>query len=45
MEGSQDEVGEGIIPRTFKQIFEKIKQAPENEEYMVRVSMLEIYKE
>ena len=44
MEGGSNEE-EGIIPRTFKQIFERIKQAPENEEYLVRVSMLEIYKE
>ncbi len=35
----------GIIPRTFNQIFERISEANESEEYMIRVSMLEIYNE
>lgn len=45
MEGSSSEEDMGIIPWTFKQIFEKIENSSENEEYMVRVSMLEIYNE
>ena len=35
----------GIIPRTFNQIFDKINNAGENQEYLVRASMLELYNE
>lgn len=35
----------GIIPRTFKEIFERISSASENQEYLVRASMLELYNE
>ena len=45
MEGNSLENDMGIIPRTFNQIFEKIEQASDTEEYMIRVSMLEIYNE
>lgn len=45
MEGSSAESEMGIIPRTFNQIFERIENASESEEYMIRVSMLEIYNE
>ncbi len=45
MEGIGDQDTMGIIPRTFRQIFEKIKEAKEDEEYLVRVSMIEIYNE
>lgn len=45
MEGNNCENDMGIIPRTFNQIFERISEANESEEYMIRVSMLEIYNE
>ena len=36
---------EGIIPRMIKHIYETIKASSENIEYIVKVSMFEIYKE
>ena len=35
----------GVIPRSFKQIFETIKNAGEGVQYLVRASMIEIYNE
>lgn len=35
----------GLIPRSFNQIFEVIDSAGENQDYLVRVSMLELYNE
>ena len=44
MEGNvNDNDLKGIMPRTFEYIFEKVKQAPKNVEYLVRCSFLEIY--
>ena len=44
MEGSLGDMV-GVIPRTFKQIFETIRNGDEGMEYLVRVSMLELYNE
>ena len=35
----------GVIPRSFKQIFETIRSAEKGVEYLVQVSMLELYNE
>jgi hypothetical protein len=35
----------GVIPRTFRQIFDTIRNAGEGMEYLVRVSMIELYNE
>jgi len=44
MEGSSSAEGKGIIPRTIDCIFESIKSCS-NQEFLVRVSMVEIYNE
>ena len=36
---------EGVIPRSFHHIFDRISNAPEDERYLVRASYLEIYQE
>jgi len=36
---------EGIIPRMIKYIYEMIRNSSEDIEYIVKVSMFEIYKE
>ena len=35
----------GLVPRIVKAIFEFINDSPENIEFMVKISMLEIYME
>ena len=40
-----DEVNRGIIPRMVEGIFSKIESAPEDIEFTVKVSMIEIYNE
>lgn len=40
-----DEVNRGIIPRMVEGIFNKIETAPEDIEFTVKVSMIEIYNE
>lgn len=35
----------GVIPRSFQQIFETIRGAGAGVEYLVRVSMIELYNE
>ena len=35
----------GVIPRSFRHIFDRIATAPEDERYLVRASYLEIYQE
>lgn len=40
-----DEVNKGIIPRMVEGIFEKIEGAPEDIEFTVKVSFIEIYME
>jgi kinesin family protein 5 len=35
----------GIIPRVMESIFEMIVQASEDNEYQIKVSMVEIYNE
>ena len=44
MEGEKGDLA-GIIPRTFKSIIDRVKSASESEEYLIRISMLELYKE
>jgi hypothetical protein len=43
MEGTGGDIG--IIPRSFKKIFELIKMKSKNTNYLIRVSYLEIYNE
>lgn len=47
MEGSIDGAVEmhGIIPRTFKEIFNCIEESEYSRQYLVRASYLEIYNE
>ena len=46
MEGVKDDPElEGVIPRSFRHIFDRISSAPEDERYLVRSSYLEIYQE
>ena len=46
MEGIRgDPEMEGVIPRSFRHIFDRISAAPEDERYLVRASYLEIYQE
>ena len=46
MEGvKNDPELEGVIPRSFRHIFNRISNAPEDERYLVRASYLEIYQE
>lgn len=45
MEGGQSEEEQGIIPRTFNNIFDLIKRQESQTEFLIRVSMLEIYNE
>lgn len=46
MEGvKNDPELEGVIPRSFRHIFDTIANAPEDERYLVRASYLEIYQE
>ena len=46
MEGVRDNPEmEGVIPRSFRHIFDRIASAPEDERYLVRASYLEIYQE
>jgi hypothetical protein len=45
MEGVRDDPNlEGLIPRSFRHIFDTISSAPEDERYLVRASYLEIYQ-
>lgn len=43
IEGKPDKIG--IIPRSFNQIFNAIKSAPSDTDYLVRASMYELYNE
>lgn len=48
MEGptkARDEETEGIIPRAVKQIFDAVESAPEDIEFTIKVSYVEIYME
>ena len=46
MEGVvEDDRRKGIIPRMMDSVFAKIEQAPENMEFLIKCSMLEIYME
>ena len=46
MEGFKNDLEmEGVIPRSFRHIFDRISNAPEDERYLVRASYLEIYQE
>ena len=46
MQGNIDDpLSQGIIPRMVKYIFEKIESSPEEMEFTVKVSMVEIYME
>ena len=46
MEGIKNDLEmEGVIPRSFRHIFDRISNAPEDERYLVRASYLEIYQE
>ena len=46
MEGNiSDDEDKGIIPRTFTQIMDYVTTAPENIEFLVRISFLEIYQD
>jgi kinesin family protein 5 len=40
-----DQVNKGIIPRMVGGIFNRIETAPEDIEFTVKVSMIEIYNE
>ena len=44
-EDIEDEVERGIIPRMVKGIFARIIEAPEDVEFSMKVSFLEIYNE
>jgi len=41
----ENEVEKGIIPRMVEGIFARIKQTPEDIEFTINVSMIEIYNE
>ena len=46
MEGAiNDDINKGIIPRTFTEIMDHVNNAPENIEFLVRISFLEIYQD
>lgn len=40
-----DENTKGIIPRMVKYVFDRIEEAPQDIEFTVKVSMIEIYME
>lgn len=45
MEGGSSQEEMGVIPRTFHNIFERINDSNNQEEFLIWVSMLEIYNE
>lgn len=45
MEGADDGDSMGIIPRSFQQVFDHIRQNSNQKEFLVRCSLLELYNE
>ena len=45
MQGTIKNDQKGLVPNTFDQIFEEIYDSPENIEFIVKISMFEIYME